>query len=144
MVRDRRGDGRPFWRLYLETGSRPWRTRQRVYVGPEGGPELREAIDGLRRAEFLGCANLREFLQRLRREFAAEGRELRKLARQNRQAVLAQTHRHLHGRTVRARRDVPREERYRAEYRHLSRKALEAATWPGITEGEYLALRGSR
>ena len=36
---------------------------------------------------------------------------------------------------------MPIMERYRAEYRHLSRRALEEATWPDITEDEYIALR---
>ena len=58
-----------------------------------------------------------------------------------RQAALALTHRHLHGRHVRAQRNVPAEDRYRAEFRHLSHKALEEATWPGITEDQYVALR---
>ena len=72
---------------------------------------------------------------------AQEARQARKAGRSAREAVLAQTHHHSHGRTVRARRDVPIMERYRAEYRHLSRRALEEATWPDITEDEYIALR---
>ena len=70
-------------------------------------------------------------------------REARRAARGAHDAVLAQTHRHLHGRRVRASRAVRADERYRAEYRHLSRKALEAATWPGITEDEYVGLRSA-
>ena len=72
---------------------------------------------------------------------AQEGREARKAARGAREAVLGQTYGHLHGRRVRRRRDVSAEQRYRAEYRHMSYKALEEATWPGITEEEYVRLR---
>jgi hypothetical protein len=40
--------------------------------------------------------------------------------------------RYRHGRTVRYRRKVSVEQRSRAEYQHLSHRALEEATWPGI------------
>jgi len=40
-----------------------------------------------------------------------------------------------------SRRKVPVEQRRRAEYRHLSRRALEEAIWPGVTEDEYVSLR---
>ncbi|MHC5035602.1 MAG: hypothetical protein ACYTFZ_11265 [Planctomycetota bacterium] len=128
VVQERRGDGRPFWRLYLETGSGPRRQRRRVYVGPEGGRELRKAVRCLRRAYWGPYGSSRGFLAALAKETARE-------------AILAQTYRHSHGRTLRARRNVPATERYRAEYRTLSRRLLEAATWPGITEGDYVALR---
>ena len=64
-------------------------------------------------------------------------RDIRQAVRGAREALLAQTYRHSHGRSVRNRRDVPAEERYRAEHRHLSRKAPDRAAWPGITEDDY-------
>lgn len=70
-----------------------------------------------------------------------ELQELRRAAKKAHDSVLGQTHRYRHGRTVRCRRKVPVEQRCRAEYRHLSRRALEEATWPGVTEDEYVSLR---
>ena len=63
VIRDRRGDGRPYWRLYLETGSGPNLHRQRVYVGPEGGLELRQAIGELRQAFWGSPGGPRGFLK---------------------------------------------------------------------------------
>ena len=141
VVRERRGDGRPYWRLYLETGSGRHRQRRRVYIGREGGRELRKAVRRLHRAYWSPWGSLRGFLAALAKDTAREARDTRQAARAGREAILAQTYRHSHGRAVRARRDVPAAQRYQAEYRTLSRKLLEAATWPGITEGQYGALR---
>ena len=144
MVRERRGDGRPYWRLYLESGSAQERERKRVYIGPEGGPELRQAIGEARRDHWLGCDSLSDFLKALGKilgQGAQEAREARLAGRCLKALLLAQTHRYSHGRTVRNRRGVAAVDRYRAEYRHLSHRALEQATWPGITEEQYIALR---
>ena len=71
---------------------------------------------------------------------AKELREVRRAARKAHDSVLGQTYRYRHGRTVRFRRKIPLEQRCRAEYRHLSRRALEEAIWQGITEDEYVSL----
>ena len=141
VVHERRGDGRRYWRLYLESGSGECRQRRRVYVGPQGGEELRQAIAAMRRDFWGDYGGPNGFLRALAAEGADEAREARRAAREARQAALALTHRHLHGRRVRTRRNVSAVDRYRTEYRHLSRKALEAATWPGITEEQYITLR---
>jgi hypothetical protein len=141
VLRDSRGDGRRFWRLYLESGSGPYRQRDRIYVGPQGGPELREAVKELRMAFWGEYGNVGGLLAAAAKETAKQAREARKAARSAREAVLAQTFRRSHGRAVRNRRDVPAEQRHLAEYQHLSRKALEEATWAGITQEEYVALR---
>ena len=101
VVRERRGDGRPYWRLYLESGSGPERERKRVYVGPEGGPELRRAIREARRAYWLGCDSLSHFLRALRQILDAEARqvqEARDAARNIREAALALGYRYRQGR----------------------------------------------
>lgn len=59
---------------------------------------------------------------------STDAREARDAARCVKALLLAQTYRHSDGRTVRNRRDVAAVERYRAEYQHVSRKALEEAT----------------
>jgi len=141
VVRDSRGDGRQFWRLYLESGSGPDRQRDRIYVGPEGGPELREAIKDVRMAFWGEYGNAGGLLAAATKETAKQAREARKAAHSAREAVLSQTFRHSHGRAVRNRRDVPSEQRYRAEYQHVSREALKEATWAGITQDQYVALR---
>jgi len=70
-----------------------------------------------------------------------QARDVHKAVREARAAVLAQVGRHTHGRTVRARRDIPAVDRYRAEFQTASRTWLEQATWPGINEKAYIAFR---
>jgi len=77
----------------------------------------------------------------MREQIEQEGRQLRKAASSARTAGLAQIGRHPHGGTVRTCRSIPAVERYRSEYRTASRRLMEAATWPGITLTEYIALR---
>ena len=141
VVRDRRGNGYPFWRLYIEAGSGEHRTRRRAYVGSQGGPELRTAIRQARRAFWGTYRDARGYQKAMREQIEQEGRQLRQAASSARVAALAQVGRHPHGRTVRACRGTPAVERYRAEYGTASRRLLEAATWPGITVAEYIALR---
>jgi len=141
VVKDRRGNGYPFWRLYLEGGSGQHRRRRRAYVGSQGGPELRKAIRQARRAFWGAYRDARGFQKAMREQLEQEGRQLRQAAGSARAAGLAQIGRHPHGRTVRACRSIPAVERYRSEYRTASRRLLEAATWQGITLTEYIALR---
>ena len=141
VVKDRRGNGYPFWRLYLEGGSGQHRRRRRAYVGSQGGPELRTAIHQARRAFWGAYGNARGFQKAMSEQIEQESRELRQAAGSARAAGLAQVGRHPHGRTVRACRSIPAVERYRSEYRTASRRLLETATWPGITLTEYIALR---
>jgi len=77
LRRERRGDGRPYWRLYLESGSGEERERRRVYVGPEGGPELRAAIIRFRRACWDGCDGPMQFI-RAAKEYVAWDRKCRR------------------------------------------------------------------
>ena len=84
VVRERRGDGRPYWRLYLESGSGPERERKRVYVGSEGGPELRRAILEARRDYWLGCDGPGDFIravEKILENKARQAREARDAAR---------------------------------------------------------------
>ena len=141
VVRERRGNGYPFFRLYIESGSGHARRRQRVYVGSQGGPELRAAIKELRRVFWGPQGDAAAFLRAAWGQLGRGVKEARKSARGARDAVLSQVGRRMHGRSVRSRRDVPAVERYRAEYRTLSRALLEQETWPGITEEEYVGLR---
>lgn len=99
--RERRGDGRPYWRLYLESGSGQERERKRVYIGPEGGPELRQAIRQARRDYWLGCDGLSDFLRAVNQILHAEARqaqEARDAARNIRAAALALSYRYRPGR----------------------------------------------
>jgi hypothetical protein len=141
ILQDRRGDGRMYWRLYLESSSGPDRWRQRHYIGTQGGLELRQAIRELREAFWGDCGGADGFMKALAAAGAKELRELRRAARKAHDSALGQILRYRHGQTVRCRRKVPVEQRCRAEYQHLSRKALEEATWPGVTEDEYVLLR---
>ena len=143
VCRDRRGDGRHYWRLYLETGSGPTRTRRRVYVGATGGPELRRAIRKARRAAWGPSGRVGDFIKAARRREAASMAEARKAARAAREALLAQTYRRRHGRRVRQRRDVPARQRRRAEFRQYGREALEEAAWPGLTAEDYERIVGA-
>lgn len=94
------------------------------------------------RSAFWGeYGNGRRFRKTARHQAEQKAREARSVARRTRATVPAQVGRRPHGRTVRARRDMPAIERYRAEYRTVSRKLLEEAMWPGITETAYVALR---
>ncbi|MGB2824987.1 MAG: hypothetical protein WBF17_28720 [Phycisphaerae bacterium] len=141
VVREKRGNGYPYWRLYVEAGSGQGRTRLRVYVGTEGGPELRRAIRDARRA-FWGQHGYAAGLRRdVIRELEREAKGTRGAARKARAIALSQVGRRLHGQVVRARRDIPAVGRYRAEYRSVSLKLLEEATWAGISETQYTALR---
>lgn len=141
VVKDCRGNGYPFWRLYLEDGSGQHRRRRRVYVGPQGGRELRTATRQACKAFWGSCRDARSFQKAMREQLEQEGRQLRQAAGSARAAGLAQVGLHPHGRTVRACRSIPAVERYRSEYRAASRRLLEAATWQGITVTEYIALR---
>jgi len=83
VVLEARSDGSRFWRLYIESGSRYSDSleRRRIYIGNEGGPQLREAIRLLRDAYFgplgeefgLGpCKTNPELLRRLKARIAWE------------------------------------------------------------------------
>ena len=101
VVRERRGDGRPYWRLYLESGSAQERERKRVYIGPEGGPELRQAIRQARQDYWLGCESLSDFLRALSKILENEARQIREArdaARNMRAAALALGCRYRQGR----------------------------------------------
>lgn len=141
ILRERRGDGRQYWRLYLESSSGPSRRRQRLYIGTQGGPELRQAIRELREALWVDYRGPGDFVKAEIADRTKELREARQAARKAHDSILGQTHRYRHGRTVRCRRNVSTEQRCRTEYRHLSRRALEVAFWPGVTEDEYVSLR---
>ena len=54
IVHEKRRDGSRFWRLYLETGSGDDLRRERIHIGKEGGPELRQAVCILGEAYFAG------------------------------------------------------------------------------------------
>ena len=141
VVLDQRGNGYPFWRLYLETGSGYCRRRRRVYVGKQGGKELRQTIRRLKK-EFWGpCGGPRGFRKAMAHNLENGAVRTRRALRASQDTLLAQTFRHRHGRQIRAQRNVPAVKLYRAEYGHVSRKALEEATWPGITEAQYIKLR---
>ncbi len=141
VVWERRSNGYPFWRLYLEVGSGSRRSRQRVYIGSEGGLQLREAIRQMHGAFWGEDGKCRMADRAAWRQAQQQARDARKAVREARVAALAQVGRRPHGRTVRARRDIPAIERYRAEFQTASRKWLEQATWPGITETAYVTLR---
>lgn len=80
---ERRSDGSRFWRLYVESGSRHSGNlgRTRIYIGRQGGLELREAIRIMREAYFarLGeefgvgpCRTSRELMRKLGARMAWE------------------------------------------------------------------------
>jgi len=116
------------------------------YLGKGGAKQLRSAIRALclRR---LGYSSAQE----ARRARAEEHAEFFKLARRllaerdkataARRAALALVGSRAHGRTVRQRRDVPNEASWATEYWLIPREVLEEATWPGITEEEWVGLR---
>jgi hypothetical protein len=137
----------PYFVALFEAGSGAERVRVKRYLGKAGARELRSGIRALC-FKSLGHPSPQEARRAEAKEFA----EMMKLARQlsaqeARQAIAARNAAlgllgcRAHGHTVRQRRDVPAEARWAAEYRLIPREALEEASWPGITEEEWVGLR---
>ncbi len=102
---------------------------------------MRNAIRKLRQVCWGDSGTAKRFVKDLENQVTSHAREARRTARKSRAAVLALIGQRPHGRTVRARRDIPTVERYKMEYRFLPTEALEKATWPGISEAQYVVLR---
>ena len=141
------GQHGPYFVALFEAGSGPERVRVKRYLGKSGTEEMRSAIRALcfrhlghtspqeaRRAKAQEFAELMKLLQQANAEDRRQAAELQR-------ATLALVGCHAHGHTVRHRRDVPAAARWAAEYRLIPKETLEEATWPGITEEEWIGLR---